>query len=293
MGVAGSIGFALFLAILLDRLDKRFRYPEQATHDLGLSILGAVPVIPSENRGLRSPTDTAQIVEAFRSIRLNLAHSFPPEGPIVVTITSPGPGDGKSLISANLAVSFADAGYDTLLIDGDTRRGEQYRTFGVERRPGLLDYLDQKLPTDRVIYQTQHPRLSLIPAGSRMQRGPELLGSTQMGELIDNVRRRFQVVLIDSPPLGAGVDPFVLGTASGAIAVILRAGETDRQLAHAKLQLLDRLPIRLIGAILNDVDVGFGAYRHYAYEYNTQGDGANDEALPAPESPSGVKSLQN
>ncbi|MFN0178778.1 MAG: polysaccharide biosynthesis tyrosine autokinase [Gemmatimonadales bacterium] len=285
MGVAASIGLALLLAILLDRLDKRFRYPEQATHELKLGILGAVPVIPSETRGLRSPADTAQIVEAFRSIRLNLAHSFPADLPIVVTITSPGPGDGKSLISANLAVSFAEAGFETLLIDGDTRRGEQYRTFGVERRPGLLDYLDQRLAADRVIYQTQHPRLSLIPAGTRMQRGPELLGSARMHDLMDIARRRFQVVLVDSPPLGAGVDPFVLGTATGTVAVVLRAGETDRQLAEAKLQLLDRLPIRKLGAILNHVEVGFGAYRHYAYEYNTGEVDVDETPIPEPTQP--------
>jgi capsular exopolysaccharide synthesis family protein len=279
MGVAGSVGFALLLAILLDRLDRRFRYPDQATHDLGLTILGAVPVIPSERGGLRSPTQTAQIVEAFRSIRLNLAHSYPPEGPIIVTVTSPSPGDGKSLVVANLAVSFAEAGYSTLLIDGDTRRGEQYRTFGIERRPGLLDYLDLGLPVDSVMSATSHERLSIIPSGSRMQRGPELLGSSLMAELMEAARRRFQVILIDSPPLGAGVDSFVLSTATGAVAVVLRAGETDRQLAQAKLELLSRLPVRLVGAILNDVEVGFGAYKHYAYEYTHDYQSPSEEAL--------------
>ncbi len=277
MGVAGSIGLALMLAILLDRVDRKFRYPDQATHDLGLTILGAVPVIPSERGGLRSPTQTAQIVEAFRSIRLNLAHSFPPEGPIIVTITSPSPGDGKSLVAANLAVSFAEAGYATLLIDGDTRRGEQYRTFGIERRPGLLDYLDLGLPIETIIAETQHPRLSVIPCGSRMQRGPELLGSSLMAELVSMARRQYQVILVDSPPLGAGVDPYVLSTATGAVAVVLRAGETDRQLAAAKLELLGRLPVRVVGSILNDIEVGYGAYKHYAYEY------APDAELPTEE----------
>jgi polysaccharide biosynthesis transport protein len=267
MGVAASIGFALLLAILLDRLDKRFRYPEQATYELGLTILGAVPVIRRETRGLRSPAETAQIVEAFRSIRLNLSHSFPADDPIVVTITSPSPGDGKSLISANLAISFAEAGYETLLIDGDTRRGEQYRTFQVPRRPGLLDHLDLGLDLDTIIHATQHDRLSVLPCGSRMPRGPELLGSSRMSDLVATLRRRFQVILVDSPPLGAGVDPFVLGTATGAVAVVLRAGETDRQLAEAKLQLMERLPTRLVGAILNHIDVGHGAYKYYAYEY--------------------------
>jgi capsular exopolysaccharide synthesis family protein len=287
-GVVGSLGFAMILAVLLDRIDKRFRYPEQATHDLKLTILGAVPVIRSERRGLRSPAETAQIVEALRSIRLNLAHSFPPAEPIVVTLTSPSPGDGKSLVAANLAMSFAEAGYRTLLIDGDTRRGEQYKTFQVDRRPGLLDYLELGLPVDGVIYPTQYQGLSVLPSGSRMARGPELLGSSRMTDLMASVRNQYQVILVDSPPLGAGVDAFVLGTATGSVAVILRTGETDRQLAHAKLQLMERLPTRLVGAILNHIQVGRGAYKYYAYEYTPEVEpvseepvGSEDRPLPA------------
>jgi Mrp family chromosome partitioning ATPase len=80
-----------------------------------------------------------------------------------------------------------------------------------------------------------------------------------MQDFINVLRGRFEVIIIDTPPLGAGIDPFVLGTATGNLALVLRAGETDRQLAEAKLQVLDRLPIRMLGAILNDVRVGEGA----------------------------------
>ena len=88
-----------------------------------------------------------------------------------------------------------------------------------------------------------------------------------MQDLITVLRAKFDVIVVDTPPLGAGIDPFVLGTTVGNLALILRAGETDRQLAEAKLQVLDRLPVRLLGAILNDVRVGHGAYRYYSYSY--------------------------
>jgi len=285
MGIAASIGFALVLAVLLDRIDKRFRYPEQASFDLGLTILGAVPVIRREKRGVRSPAETAQIIEAFRSIRLNLSHSFPGNQPIVFTLTSPGPSDGKSLISANLAISFAEAGYKTLLIDGDTRRGEQYKTFGVPRRPGLLDHLDLGLDIDSIVYPTQQDQLWVMPSGSRMTKGPELLGTTRTGELMSILKTRFDVILVDSPPLGVGVDPFVLGTVTGAVAVVLRAGETDRQLAEAKLQLLERLPVRLLGAILNHIEVGHGAYKYYAYEYGQDVTPTSESAVSTADTP--------
>ncbi len=290
-GVVGSIGFALALAILLDRLDKRFRYPEQATHDLGLTILGAVPVIRRDPQGVMPPTETAQIVEAFRSIRLNLTHSFPPDDPIVITFTSPSPGDGKSLVSANLAMSFAEAGYETLLIDGDTRRGEQYRTFQVDRRPGLLDYLDTGIDPSAVLRPTAHERLTVLPSGSRMTRGPELLGSSRMTDLIMSLRNRYQAIIVDSPPLGAGVDPFILGTVTGAVCVVLRSGETDRQLAEAKLSLLTRLPTRVIGAVLNHIEVGRGLYKYYAYEYTSEPESTIEESAverPQPPLPSAL-----
>jgi capsular exopolysaccharide synthesis family protein len=281
MGVAGGLGLGVGLAILLDRLDKRFRYPEQVSHDLGLSILGAVPAVPKPRGG--RPVDSeemAQVVEAFRSIRLNLAHSFEPGAPICITISSPSPGDGKSLISSNLALSFAEAGYRTLLVDGDTRRGNLHRTFGSDRRPGLLDYLSATdLPLEGTFRQTSHKNLTLIPCGVRLQHGPELLGSARMAETVSRLKSQFEVVLIDSPPLGAGIDPFVLGTHSGNIMIVLRSGETDREMAEVKLRILDRLPVRTLGAVLNHIDAGAGVYKYYSYSY---GYAAEDEGLPKP-----------
>ena len=88
-------------------------------------------------------------------------------------------------------------------------------------------------------------------------------------------------MIIDSPPFGAGVDPFVLGTMTGNVVVVLRAGETDRRLAEAKLQMLDRLPTRVLGAVLNHIDVEGGTYKYYAYEYYGSEDSGAEEA-PAP-----------
>jgi capsular exopolysaccharide synthesis family protein len=282
MGVVGSIGFALLLAILLDRIDNRFRYPDQASHELGLTILGAVPVIRKGRGVVRSPTETSQIIEAFRSIRLNLVHSFSAESAITVTITSPAPGDGKSLVSANLAMSFADAGYHTLLIDGDIRRGELYRVFHVDRMPGLLDYLDGETSAEMLVRPTAHERLAVIPAGSRRVRGPELLGSARMVELMRRLAKEYQVVIVDSPPLGAGVDPFVLGTVTGNTMVVLRAGETDRRLAQAKVALLDRLPTRVVGAVLNHINLDDSAYKYYAYEYPYHAEVEPEQLSPPP-----------
>jgi capsular exopolysaccharide synthesis family protein len=292
LGLAGGLGIGLGLAVLLDRLDKRFRYPEQASHELGLVILGAVPGIPKPRGGRAAPSEEmAQVVEAFRSIRLNLAHSFEPGAPICITVSSPSPGDGKSLIASNLGLSFAEAGYRTLLLDGDTRRGNLHRTFGCERRPGLLDFLSAPaLSLDRTFRTTSHKNLTLIPCGVRLQHGPELLGSARMAEMVARLKSQFEVVLVDSPPLGAGIDPFVLGTHSGNILIVLRSGETDKEMAEVKLRILDRLPVRTLGAVLNHIDAGAGAYKYYSYSYGyaAEDEGENaevDNRLPKGEAP--------
>lgn len=278
-----SVGAAFGLALLLDMLDRRVQYPEQVTRSLGLSILGAVPALKRARRGDLSTEQASQFIEAFRTVRVNLAHSLASAGPLKLTITSPNAGDGKSLVSANLAVSFASAGYQTILIDGDTRRGELHRMFGIDRRPGLLDYLQGEATLAQIVRPSSQPGLWVIPCGTRRQHAPELIGSSAMQVLLQELEVRFNAILMDSPPLGAGVDAYVLGAATGSLALVIRSGETDRHLAEAKLSLVDRLPIRVLGAVLNDVRAG-GAYRYYSYLY---GYSASDEGSGASELPAG------
>jgi succinoglycan biosynthesis transport protein ExoP len=281
MALAGSIGLALALALLLDQIDQRFRYPEQVSSDLGLAILGAVPAF-RKNRAGELPADQAlQVTEAFRTIRLNLAHSYGAAGPVLLTVSSAGAGDGKSVVSANLALSFARAGYRTLLIDGDIRRGELHRMFGVDRRPGLLDYLTGSATMEEIIRATTQEGVWTIPCGARRHHGPELLGSAAMSELMGFAKARFNVIIVDSPPLSAGIDAFVLGTATGHLMMVFRTGETDRQMAEAKLRLLDRLPVRVLGAVLNEIETD-GVYRYYSYLYGYH----SDEEMPAGALPS-------
>ncbi|MDQ3604890.1 MAG: polysaccharide biosynthesis tyrosine autokinase, partial [Gemmatimonadota bacterium] len=278
MAFLASFGTAVGSAVLLGQVDKRFRYPEQATHELGLAILGAVPGMGANAEN--DPEKAAQMLEAFRSIRLNIAYSYGAAGPVIVAVSSPNSGDGKSFIASNLALSYAEAGHRTLLVDGDIRQGDLHRTFRTDRRPGLTDYLAGDVDENSVIRATNHANLSFIASGTRDRRGPELLGSGLTGRLFAALKNRFEVIIVDTPPLSAGVDPFVLGTATGHMVLVLRSGETDRKLAAAKLETLDQLPIRLLGAVLNDIRAE-GAYLYYAYDYAFTGeelDGGNGKS---------------
>ena len=261
----GSILLSVLLALLLDRLDRRFRYPEQVTDDLGLDILGAVPMLKSARARDIGAEEASQMVEAFRSVRLALRHTFATDGPVVLAVTSPGMGDGKSFVSSNLAMSFAEAGHRTLLIDGDIRRGEQHATFNVDQQPGLMEFLAGEAGLDEIIVPTEYDRLSIIPCGTRRRRGPELLASANMASLVDLLRTRYDAILIDSAPLGAGTDAYALGVAAGSVLMVFREGKTDRKMAQAKLGVLDRLPVHMLGAVLNCVPLAGSAYQYYAY----------------------------
>jgi tyrosine-protein kinase Etk/Wzc len=274
--ILASLALAVFIAFLLDRMDRRFRYPEQAVNDLGLTVLGAVPDLRRTIEGSSDPEDAAQVVEAFRSIRLNVRHAFE-SGPIALAISSPGASEGKSLISSNLALSFAEAGYRTVLVDGDTRRGALHASFGVQQRPGLIDYLAGVVDAARVIVPTTHDNLSLIPCGTRRRQGPELLSSAAMEQLAAHLRREFDVILFDTPPFAAGIDAYALGTVARHMVIVLRVGKTDRKLAEAKLATLDRFPVEVLGAVMNEVRLD-GEYQYYSYldGYSV----SHDEELP-------------
>ncbi|HEY6807556.1 MAG TPA: GNVR domain-containing protein [Gemmatimonadales bacterium] len=266
LALLGSAGVALVGAVLFDRFDPRLRYPAQVSREMGLTILGAVPHLRVGRGGASSldPANTAVVVEALRGMRLSLEYAAGQPEPFVATVTSPGAGDGKSFLSANLALTFAAGGRRAVLIDGDTRRGLLHRRCGVDRRPGLSEYLRGGVPLEAVVRHTAYPLLDIIPCGTRVHDAPELLGGRHCVQLLEALRARYQVIICDSPPLSAGVDPYVLSTLTGNVVLVLRTGVSHREVAEAKLEMLRRMPVRILGAILNDVPAG-AAYRYYSY----------------------------
>lgn len=263
MAIAGGIGAALALAILLDRLDARFRYPEQATDELGLTIAGTVPRFPKGGISDESPEQMFQLVESFRSLRMTVLHATG-MGPVSFAVSSPSPSEGKSLISANLAMSFADAGVRTVLVDGDTRRGALNEMFEMSASPGLTDYLAGVTDLSKIVHSTRHESLHVIPCGRRNRKSPELLTSTRLPELIAELQQQFDAVIFDTPPLAAGVDGYSIAAATGNLLVVLRVGQTARRMAAEKIRLLDRLPVNVIGAVLNGIRFEDG-YAYYGY----------------------------
>lgn len=262
LALVGSLAVPVAGVILLDRLNPRLAYPEQITGGLGLNVLGAIPGVRRQNQ--IAAESAAHLVEAFRSLRLNLVHASGATGPLMLTVSSPGSGEGKTFVTANLALSFVEQGHRVLVIDGDLRRGTLHQILGCNRKPGLTDFLAGNVSQAEIIQPTAYPTLHVIGSGTRSQTGPELLGSAALPELVAELRSDYSVILIDSPPMGACVDPLVLATLTRDMLMVIRTDVTDRAMAESNLDTLDRLPIRVLGAVVN-ATLPNGAYRAYEY----------------------------
>lgn len=259
-----ALGLGLGLSILLDRFDHKFRHLAQVATDLGLPVLGTVPKIAQPPRRAK-PEDAAEVIESFRGIRLRLQYAYTTNQPLVCGVTSPEQGDGKSLVASNLALAFAEAGYRTLLIDADTRRGALHEVFAAQRRPGLIEVLSGEVSRAEVLHPTSQERLMLLPCGGRRTTNPELIASSALPRLLSELVHEFSVIIVDGPPLSAGIDAFAIGAACENTMMILRHSKTDMRMARTKLALLRRLPLRTVGVVLNDVK-SMGDYKYYGYD---------------------------
>src|SRR5205814_811622 len=193
--------------------DRRVHDPEDFTRTIGLKILGVVPHLERRGR-IRAPEDALHVLEAMRGTCLNLLHAHG-IGPVIVTVTSPGRADGKSFVASNLAVAFADAGYRTLLVDGDVRCGMLHRTLKLARKPGLTDLLQGRATKEQVLQPSAYGTLSFLGSGSRTHDGPTLVSPAALPLAPARLRSSYDAIIVDSSPLAAGPDAIALGTATG------------------------------------------------------------------------------
>jgi succinoglycan biosynthesis transport protein ExoP len=259
-----GLGIGVAGVIVFDRFDRRIHSPEQVTGALGLPVLAVVPRLEAAPDPA-SPA-AAIAVESFRGLRTQIAHVDGEVGGIML-ITSPAPREGKSMVSANLAISYATAGYRTLLLDGDTRRGRAQEMFNLNRAPGLTDFLMSRATTEEVLQVTSVENLTLIARGAPGGFNADLLEGMIMRNLLGSLREEYDVVVIDGPPLAAGADALVLGSFVDKVVLVLRAGTTTEDLARAKLDALGNVELPIVGAVLNALPKSAPDYEYYVHYY--------------------------
>jgi len=206
------------------------------------------------------------IAENFRRLRTNLQFSVPDKNIEVILVTSSEPGEGKTSISMNLAIALAQSGKKTIFVDADMRRPTSHRLIGRHRQPGLTDLLFDESNPNFESFRSGIDDLHFLPVGEAAPNPAELLGSERMKRLIENLRSRFDVVILDSPPVLSVTDALSLSKISDATVMVCSANETHMKALEQARDALGHVGTNVTGVILNRFDV-LSAYGGYAYNY--------------------------
>lgn len=279
-GLLAGIG----LAYLAEWSDSSFRSPTEIRRRLGMNILGHVPAFnieaePSpEMAGLDTSLCTAHRsksteAESFRGVRTSLFFAMQGAGHRVVQVTSPSMGDGKSTLAANLAISIAQSGKSILLIDADCRRPRQHRLFGLQTHVGLSSVLIGEAEPIDAIQTTPVANLSVMPCGPKPPNPAELLNSPRLTELLELMQSRYDIVLVDTPPLLAVSDPCVVASRVDGVLLAIRLSKNGRPQAERAKEILNSLNANVLGIVVNGLSrkgqEGYEGYNYgYGYGYN-------------------------
>lgn len=266
---------ALGAAFLIEYLDDTIKTPEDIRAYADLPTLGAVFMLDGDDAASRLVAETAPrspAAEAYRVLRTNLQFSSLDRALQTIIVTSPGPGEGKSVTCANLALVMAQAGNRVLLLDADLRRPTTHRLFQLPNNAGvttvLLD-IERNFPA--AVQNTGTPNLQVLTTGPIPPNPAELLGSERMKELIGFLRSRYDVVVFDSPPVLAVTDAAILSKKVDGLLLVVGAGETKLDVFARALERLDSVSIHPLGVVLNKLTArSSGSYYYYYYHYSTQ-----------------------
>jgi capsular exopolysaccharide synthesis family protein len=228
---------------------------------------GASKEIPVELISVHSPKSTAS--EAYRGLRTSILLSSADNKPRVIMVTSAGPLEGKTLTSSNMAVTMARSHQSVLLIDGDMRRPRVHKVFKTDHKKGLSGILAGTDKTADVVIETPVKGLYLLPVGQIPPDPSELIGSKTMGRLLSSLKEKFEIIIIDTPPLTAVTDALVLSQFVDGVMLVTRTGITPRQVIKASLEQLQAAKANILGVVLNGVNTGKDSYyySHYYYSY--------------------------
>jgi len=272
------IGMALSLGVpfVIEYLDHTLGNLEQVESAFNMRGLGIVPQIDASSVGAaalisREEGRKDSLIENFRVIRTNvLSMGTLTKPPHVVMVTSAMPKEGKTVVSSNLAVSFAHTGARTLLVDTDLRRGRLHRLFGYRKDPGLSNVLLNEVTLEEACRPTGQENLSILSAGRHLESGTELLGSPRFTALMQTLRDRYDRIVIDTPPvLGLSETAMMQSLVDGVLFVIW-TGNTPARSAKAAVDMLTANGANFYGFVLNRLDLSATAnyYQYYYYSHD-------------------------
>jgi len=275
--------FAIGLFIALDFVDKSVKDSLEVEAKLGLPLLATIPIILEDNeipneienhRQLDPKLITSNYApslanEKFRLLRTKLFMQQKQNRSYIVTSMTAG--DGKSLITANMAITFAQQKISTLLIDCDLRRGVLHNSYKSNKKPGLTDILIKNVPItendiSQVIQNTHIPNLFLISSGIQIPNPSELLGSVRMQQLLELLKKKFSIIVIDTPPIELIPDAMVLNSIVHNILLVVRYGKTNLNKVIDKMTEYSNIKEDFKGVIINaSKEAEKEKYKSYSY----------------------------
>jgi capsular exopolysaccharide synthesis family protein len=281
-GAIGGLAIGLLVAFLIEYLDYSIRAPEDVetvTGQVPLAVIGLVSRKEQQKSERRAAEGSAQVSsdlfimqnprapvsEAFRALRTNLAFSGLNHAIRGLVITSISPSEGKSTVAANLAVVMAQSGKQVILVDADLRRPSVHKMFGLHNVGGLTDILLTQGDLLTGLQSSVVPNLQVLTSGPLPPNPAELLSSERIKTLIDALQQSADIVIFDTPPMGALTDAVVLAAQVDATLLVVRAGSTRPNVVAKGLETLRKVGARPLGVVLNMVDVG--SLRDYSYYY--------------------------
>lgn len=274
LGFLGGLMLATGLVFFFEYLDNRIRTPDEIKTHLGLPHLGMLPRLDPRAMNGAYPLICngvpANFSEAFRALRTNVLFSTAQEGSKSIVVTSTGPGEGKSLVAANMAVALAQSGQRVLLIDADLRKPKVHEALGISQEPGLSNLLVGRSKASETVRKTSVPGLWVLPAGRTPPNPAELVGSARLRDFIVSLGEHFDWILIDSPPVMAVTDASLLAHHATGVLFVVGAEMTSRHAASRALDQLEQVNARFVGAVLNRVDLDRNPYyysQYYRREY--------------------------
>ncbi|MFI7744927.1 polysaccharide biosynthesis tyrosine autokinase [Kocuria rhizosphaericola] len=288
-GMLLGLALGLFYAFVRFRLDKGIRSAEDIRDGLGLPVLG---VVPREEQLMRRPSiveaDDSRsgggtaYVEAFGKLRVNLSFGSQPGSPGVIVITSPLPGEGKSSITANLAVAIASTGRNVVVIDGDLRQPAIAGIFGIAPAPGLADVLKGQIQVDEALQtDDKFPNLRILGAGHGVRNPSKLLSPEVVQHLLETLAAS-AMVLVDAPPVLPVADAALLTAAADGAILVANTESTTTDVLNQALETLDQVHGTVLGIVLNQVPttgphaMDFGYYGQYSSQGTTSSSESSD-----------------
>jgi succinoglycan biosynthesis transport protein ExoP len=269
-GFAAVFGLALGVGLVLgkDYLDNTIRDPEEVERYLHVDLLAAVPNHEETNLQL--------VTEAYQNLRTALIFARHDGEGQVVLVTGTAPQEGKTTTLLNLAKLQASSGERTIVLDCDLRRAQVHTRLGLAREPGLTTYFSKHEDLDGLIRSTRTPNLYALTAGPLPPNPPALLGRQAVNELLRHLRKSFEWILVDSPPLASVTDALLLARWSDHVILVIQHNKVDKRLIKRQIASLRRATPNLLGAVLNDIDIQAKGY--YYYYYPRKGGGGRGSA---------------